>query len=242
MLALENVDVFHGRIHAVRRVSLHVDPGEIVALIGANGAGKTTLLGAVSGLVRVGAGRIVHDGRDIHTLAPDAIVRRASPSPGTPPGLRALKRRGQPSAWGLHPARPLPPGRCGRRPGGRLRHVPGPARPQETGRRDPVRGRAADAGHRPGAHGQTRGASARRARHGPCAHRVPGDIQTHREASRRAGPDRAPGGTKRQERPGRGRPGLRFWRPGASCPGDLGGTVGQPRRAAGLSGQGKENP
>ncbi|MFZ5811547.1 MAG: ABC transporter ATP-binding protein [Thermodesulfobacteriota bacterium] len=76
MLALENVDVFHGRIHAVRRVSLHVDPGEIVALIGANGAGKTTLLGAVSGLVRVGAGRIVHDGQDIHTLAPDAIVRR----------------------------------------------------------------------------------------------------------------------------------------------------------------------
>ncbi|QLA15047.1 ABC transporter ATP-binding protein [Desulfolutivibrio sulfoxidireducens] len=76
MLALENVDVFHGRIHAVRRVSLHVDPGEIVALIGANGAGKTTLLGAVSGLVRLGSGRILHRGEDIGSLAPDAIVRR----------------------------------------------------------------------------------------------------------------------------------------------------------------------
>ncbi|MDQ7833550.1 MAG: ABC transporter ATP-binding protein [Desulfovibrionaceae bacterium] len=76
MLALENVDIFHGRIHAVRRVSLHVDPGEIVALIGANGAGKTTLLGAISGLVRVGGGRILHKGDAIQTLSPDAVVRR----------------------------------------------------------------------------------------------------------------------------------------------------------------------
>ncbi|KUG29284.1 branched-chain amino acid transport atp-binding protein livf [hydrocarbon metagenome] len=76
MLALENVDIFHGRIHAVRRVSLHVEAGEIVALIGANGAGKTTLLGAVSGLVRVGGGRILHGGREIQALSPDAVVRR----------------------------------------------------------------------------------------------------------------------------------------------------------------------
>jgi branched-chain amino acid transport system ATP-binding protein len=76
MLALENVDIFHGRIHAVRRVSLHVDAGEIVALIGANGAGKTTLLGAVSGLVRVGGGRILHKGDEIQALTPDAVVRR----------------------------------------------------------------------------------------------------------------------------------------------------------------------
>ena len=76
MLALENVDIFHGRIHAVRRVSLHVDAGEIVALIGANGAGKTTLLGAISGLVRVGGGRILHGGDEIQALPPDAVVRR----------------------------------------------------------------------------------------------------------------------------------------------------------------------
>ena len=76
MLALENVDIFHGRIHAVRRVSLHVEAGEIVALIGANGAGKTTLRGAVSGLVRVGGGRILHGGDEIQALSPDAVVRR----------------------------------------------------------------------------------------------------------------------------------------------------------------------
>ncbi|NDY58513.1 ABC transporter ATP-binding protein [Desulfovibrio sulfodismutans] len=76
MLALENVDIFHGRIHAVRRVSLHVEAGEIVALIGANGAGKTTLLGAVSGLVRVGGGRILHKGDEIQAFSPDAVVRR----------------------------------------------------------------------------------------------------------------------------------------------------------------------
>ncbi len=75
MLTLTNVDIFHGRVQAVARASLHVDRGEVIALIGANGAGKTTLLSAISGLTRPSAGRIVFDGREIQRLAPDAVVR-----------------------------------------------------------------------------------------------------------------------------------------------------------------------
>jgi branched-chain amino acid transport system ATP-binding protein len=75
MLRLRNVDLAYGRIQAVRRASLHVGKGEIVALIGANGAGKTTMLTAVSGLMRPASGSIEFDGRDITRAQPDAIVR-----------------------------------------------------------------------------------------------------------------------------------------------------------------------
>ncbi|WP_028588374.1 ABC transporter ATP-binding protein [Desulfocurvus vexinensis] len=75
MLTLRNIDIHHGRIHAVKRASLHVRPGEIVALIGGNGAGKTSTLTTISGLHRPSGGEIVLDGRDITRAAPDAIVR-----------------------------------------------------------------------------------------------------------------------------------------------------------------------
>ncbi len=75
LLALKNLDVFYGRIHAVRRVSLHVRQGEIVALIGGNGAGKTTLLSTISGLIRPAAGELTYEGRDLAGLAPERVVR-----------------------------------------------------------------------------------------------------------------------------------------------------------------------
>jgi branched-chain amino acid transport system ATP-binding protein len=75
MLTLKNVDISYGAIKAVRRATLHVDAGEIVALIGANGAGKTTLLTAISGLLRPGGGSIAFDGQDITRAAPEKIVR-----------------------------------------------------------------------------------------------------------------------------------------------------------------------
>ena len=75
MLTLRNVDIHYGRVHAVRRASLHVAPGEIVALIGANGAGKTTLLSAISGVMRVSGGEIAFDGRPIDNEKPERIVR-----------------------------------------------------------------------------------------------------------------------------------------------------------------------
>jgi branched-chain amino acid transport system ATP-binding protein len=75
MLILKNVDIFYGKIHAIKRVSLHVNKGEIVTLIGGNGAGKTTLLRTLSGLIRSSSGSMEFDGSDISKLTPDAIVR-----------------------------------------------------------------------------------------------------------------------------------------------------------------------
>jgi branched-chain amino acid transport system ATP-binding protein len=75
LLEIENLVARYGRITALKGISLHVDEGEIVTLIGANGAGKTTTLRAISGLIRPASGRITFDGKDLHGCAPHAIVR-----------------------------------------------------------------------------------------------------------------------------------------------------------------------
>ena len=76
MLILKNVDVYYGKIHTIKRVSLHVNKGEIVTLIGSNGAGKTTLLHTISGLIRASSGSLVFDGTDISRQSPDVIVKK----------------------------------------------------------------------------------------------------------------------------------------------------------------------
>lgn len=76
MLVLKNVDVYYGKIHAIKRLSLHVNKGEIVALIGSNGAGKTTLLGAISGLLNVSSGEIRYNDMKITNLPAEEIVRK----------------------------------------------------------------------------------------------------------------------------------------------------------------------
>jgi branched-chain amino acid transport system ATP-binding protein len=75
LLELRTVDVYYGRIQALRGVSLTVGEGEIVCLIGSNGAGKTTTLRTISGLVRPGAGEVILDGRAVHTLGAEKIAR-----------------------------------------------------------------------------------------------------------------------------------------------------------------------
>ena len=65
MLSIANLAVAYGRTEAVRGISLDVDEGQVVTLIGANGAGKTTILRALSGLLRPRAGRVRLDGTDI---------------------------------------------------------------------------------------------------------------------------------------------------------------------------------
>jgi branched-chain amino acid transport system ATP-binding protein len=68
LLEVTDVVVFYGKIAALKNVSLAVDEGEIVALIGANGAGKTTTLKTISGLRPLSAGRIVFEGKDISRM------------------------------------------------------------------------------------------------------------------------------------------------------------------------------
>src|SRR5512147_1919400 len=74
MLKLRNLDVGYGSLNVLRRVSLHVKPGEIVTIIGANGAGKTTLLKTVTGLLRAQSGEILFNGRNIHRIPTEQIV------------------------------------------------------------------------------------------------------------------------------------------------------------------------
>jgi branched-chain amino acid transport system ATP-binding protein len=73
-LQVEGLDVYYGAVHALKGVSLRVEAGEIVTLIGANGAGKTTLLRTISGLVPARAGRVVFEGRDLGRVPAHEIV------------------------------------------------------------------------------------------------------------------------------------------------------------------------
>ena len=73
-LRLDGVVSGYGQIMAIKGISLHVDTGEVVALIGANGAGKSTTLRTISGLLRPRAGAISFEGRRIDRVAPHDIV------------------------------------------------------------------------------------------------------------------------------------------------------------------------
>jgi branched-chain amino acid transport system ATP-binding protein len=74
MLKIVNLESGYGRLKVLRKVSIHVNPGEIVTIIGANGAGKTTLLKTISGLVKATSGEVVFDRKDITNLATEKIV------------------------------------------------------------------------------------------------------------------------------------------------------------------------
>jgi len=74
LLRLASVNAFYGPLHVLKSVSLHVDQGEIVALLGANGAGKTTTLNTVCGVVGSGSGTIEFGGRDVTSARPESIV------------------------------------------------------------------------------------------------------------------------------------------------------------------------
>ncbi|MDR0991164.1 MAG: ABC transporter ATP-binding protein [Propionibacteriaceae bacterium] len=73
-LELDQVDVHYGRVQALRQASLHVEAGEIVALLGNNGAGKSTTLNLISGFVRPSQGRLTWEERDISGLKPHQLV------------------------------------------------------------------------------------------------------------------------------------------------------------------------
>jgi branched-chain amino acid transport system ATP-binding protein len=73
LLELENVNSYYGKIHALKGVSLTVDEGEIVTLIGGNGAGKTTTLRSISGLLHPKEGRIRFMGKDISRMSPNLV-------------------------------------------------------------------------------------------------------------------------------------------------------------------------
>jgi len=75
MLKVDNINTYYGNIQALKGVSLEVEEGEIVTLIGANGAGKTTTLMSICGIVSPRSGEILFQGKSVHGLSGDRIVQ-----------------------------------------------------------------------------------------------------------------------------------------------------------------------
>jgi branched-chain amino acid transport system ATP-binding protein len=76
LLEIKNLQVHYGRAEALKGISIDVEEGTVVTLLGANGAGKTTTLRTISGLKRLSAGEIWYQGNRIDSLSPDQIVKR----------------------------------------------------------------------------------------------------------------------------------------------------------------------
>ena len=76
LLSVNNINVYYGAIHAIKGVSLEVNEGEVVTLIGANGAGKSTVLNTISGLLHTRTGSIEFNGENIGGVAPNKIVQK----------------------------------------------------------------------------------------------------------------------------------------------------------------------
>ena len=74
MLELNDIHTYYGNIHALKGISLNVEKGEIVTLIGANGAGKTTTLRTITGMNKLRQGRIILDGEDMSSYKPHEVV------------------------------------------------------------------------------------------------------------------------------------------------------------------------
>ena len=75
MLKLVSISSYYGAIQALKGISIHIQDGEIVTLIGANGAGKTTTLNTISGLLHPKTGQIFFQDKDITRYSPEKIVR-----------------------------------------------------------------------------------------------------------------------------------------------------------------------
>ena len=75
ILELEAVHTYYGNIHALKGVSLYVEKGEVVTLIGSNGAGKSTTLRTISGIQRAREGHVLFEAREIQTMPPHEVVR-----------------------------------------------------------------------------------------------------------------------------------------------------------------------
>jgi branched-chain amino acid transport system ATP-binding protein len=76
LLEVKNIDVYYGDVQVIFDLSLHIEEGEVVSIIGGNGAGKSTLLKTISGLLHPAGGEVIFEGAGIQTASPDEIVER----------------------------------------------------------------------------------------------------------------------------------------------------------------------
>jgi branched-chain amino acid transport system ATP-binding protein len=90
LLEVKDLHTYYGKIHALKGVSLHVEEGEVVTLIGGNGAGKTTTLNTICGIVPAASGQVTLNGENITRLRPHEIVARGVGQ--SPEGRKIFKR------------------------------------------------------------------------------------------------------------------------------------------------------
>jgi len=90
MLEVENIHSYYGNIHALKGISLKVDKGEIVTLIGGNGAGKSTTLRSITGIMKPVEGRVILEGQDLAPFKPHEIVYKGMAM--VPEGRRIFAR------------------------------------------------------------------------------------------------------------------------------------------------------
>jgi branched-chain amino acid transport system ATP-binding protein len=76
LLEIKNINCFYGDVQVIYDVSLHINQGEVISLIGGNGAGKSTMIRTISGLMKPRSGEILFEGQPIHALRPEKIVER----------------------------------------------------------------------------------------------------------------------------------------------------------------------
>src|SRR3954462_6434838 len=100
MLEVKDIHTFYGNIEALKGISLEVNEGEIVTLIGSNGAGKSTPLRSISALSPVRQGQIVFEGREIHLMPPQEVVKMGILQ--SPEGRRCFPRMTVPKNPQLH--------------------------------------------------------------------------------------------------------------------------------------------
>ena len=106
MLDFKDVELYYDHVYALKGVSLNVNQGETVALIGANGAGKSSILRAITGLAKPKSGSVTFEGERVDGTDPSAIVKRGIAM--VPEGRRVFPfhvRQRQPDDGGLHPQR-----------------------------------------------------------------------------------------------------------------------------------------
>ena len=184
MLRLEGVCAGYHGLQILHELDLHVDEGEIVAVVGANGAGKTTTLKTISGLLRPTSGSVVFDGAAVEGVRPSELVRRGLvhvPEGRALFGPLTVEENLRMGGWtrGRELAR--------RQHARGARALPRPRRAQPTARRDTQRRSAADARDRPRPDGAARSCSCSTSRRPVCRQSSPGTCSSIIETIRDRG-------------------------------------------------------
>ncbi len=152
LLEVNDIHAHYGGIEALKGVSLTVEEGEVVTLIGSNGAGKSTTLRAITGLTPASAGSVIMNGEDITRVAAHEIVDRGIAL--SPEGRHCFSRMTVRENLDLGAHRRRREGTVARGPRARVRAVPAAQGAREAEGGHDVRRRAADARHGPRADGR----------------------------------------------------------------------------------------